>query len=163
MASSIAAITIPRSIDFSRATASAICSNSSLLALTAAMSLSFIIGRAALPAAFRPLIPRTGMARPIVFHLVRPARPVVSARFAFLFLALLQRLGVQRVGEDELCLRDVVDRQRNLGCLAGGGVIAAQTHGVAVDAQYDPAETAASVHRHRHLDFGKMPGIAFEI
>src|SRR5580692_8448707 len=42
MASSIAAITMPRSIDFSRATASAICSNSSLLALTAAMvSVSF--------------------------------------------------------------------------------------------------------------------------
>src|SRR5689334_25066785 len=35
MASSIAAITMPRSIDFSRATASAICSSSSLLALTA--------------------------------------------------------------------------------------------------------------------------------
>src|SRR5258705_10655680 len=39
MASSIAAITMPRSMDFSRATASAICSNSSLLALTAAMAL----------------------------------------------------------------------------------------------------------------------------
>src|SRR3954452_14067817 len=42
MASSIAAITMPRSMDFSRATASAICSSSSLLALTAAMaSVSF--------------------------------------------------------------------------------------------------------------------------
>src|ERR1700737_590563 len=39
MASSIAAMTMPRSIDFSRATASAICSSSSLLALTAAMAL----------------------------------------------------------------------------------------------------------------------------
>src|SRR5258706_792473 len=39
MASSIAEITMPRSMDFSRATASAICSNSSLLALTAAMAL----------------------------------------------------------------------------------------------------------------------------
>src|SRR5258708_14561819 len=37
MASSIAAITMPVSIDFSRATAFAICSSSSLLALTAAM------------------------------------------------------------------------------------------------------------------------------
>ena len=36
---SIAAMTMPRSIDFSRATASAICSSSSLLALTAAMAL----------------------------------------------------------------------------------------------------------------------------
>src|ERR1700742_3785186 len=35
MASSIAAITMERSIDFSRATALAICSSSSLLALTA--------------------------------------------------------------------------------------------------------------------------------
>src|SRR4051794_25739483 len=42
MASSIAAITMPRSMDFSRATASAICSSSILLALTAAMiSVSF--------------------------------------------------------------------------------------------------------------------------
>src|SRR6202008_1652771 len=41
MASSIAAITIPRSIDFSRATASAICSSSSLLALTAMVLVSF--------------------------------------------------------------------------------------------------------------------------
>src|SRR5260370_24011609 len=39
MASSIAAIAVPRSMDFSRATASAICSSSSLLALTAAMAL----------------------------------------------------------------------------------------------------------------------------
>src|ERR1700733_4112631 len=39
MASSIAAMTMPRSMDFSRATASAICSSSSLLALTAAMAL----------------------------------------------------------------------------------------------------------------------------
>src|SRR4051812_46605458 len=44
MASSIAAITIPRSIDFSRATASAICSSSSLLALTAAMAQSPSVG-----------------------------------------------------------------------------------------------------------------------
>src|SRR3978361_1521482 len=44
MASSIAAITMPRSIDFSRATASAICSNSSLLALTAAMAQSPSVG-----------------------------------------------------------------------------------------------------------------------
>src|SRR5271156_2318626 len=44
MASSIAAMTMPRSIDFSRATASAICSNSSLLALTAAMALASFAG-----------------------------------------------------------------------------------------------------------------------
>jgi hypothetical protein len=40
MASSIAATTMERSITFSRATASAICSNSSLLALTAMLGLS---------------------------------------------------------------------------------------------------------------------------
>src|SRR5258708_16690805 len=44
MASSIAAITMLRSIDFSRATASAICSSSSLLALTAAMAQSPSVG-----------------------------------------------------------------------------------------------------------------------
>src|ERR1700676_1359255 len=39
MASSIAAMTMPRSIDFSRGTASAICTSSGLLALTASMVL----------------------------------------------------------------------------------------------------------------------------
>src|SRR3954447_10106310 len=44
MASSIAAITMPRSMDFSRATASAICNSSILLALTAAMVLVSFVG-----------------------------------------------------------------------------------------------------------------------
>src|ERR1043166_9543490 len=44
MASSIAAITMPRSMDFSRATASAICKSSILLALTAAMALLSFAG-----------------------------------------------------------------------------------------------------------------------
>src|SRR4051812_456653 len=44
MASSIAAITMPRSMDFSRATASAICNSSILLALTAAMVLVSFAG-----------------------------------------------------------------------------------------------------------------------
>src|ERR1700746_2754865 len=42
MASSIAEITMPRSIDFSRATASAICSSSSLFALTAMVGLLYL-------------------------------------------------------------------------------------------------------------------------
>src|SRR4051794_28726348 len=54
MASSIAAMTMPRSMDFSRATASAICSNSILLALTAAMALvSFGGVDVAAPQSFR--------------------------------------------------------------------------------------------------------------
>src|SRR5947199_5159721 len=54
MASSIAAMTMPRSMDFSRATASAICSNSFLLALTAAMALvSFGGVDVAAPQSFR--------------------------------------------------------------------------------------------------------------
>src|SRR5436305_2141996 len=44
MASSIAAMTMPRSMDFSRATASAICRSSILLALTAAMALVSFAG-----------------------------------------------------------------------------------------------------------------------
>src|SRR3979490_3300445 len=56
MASSIAEITMPRSIDFSRATASAICSSSSLLALTAmaqSPSVKSVSPRRALSAARR--------------------------------------------------------------------------------------------------------------
>src|SRR4051812_34444311 len=54
MASSIAEITMPRSMDFSRATASAICSSSILLALTAAIVLVSFAGiDVAAPQSFR--------------------------------------------------------------------------------------------------------------
>src|SRR6202158_6424620 len=68
MASSIAAITMPRSIDFSRATASAICSSSSLLALTAAMALVSFGGiDLASPQSFRGEAVFLGVFRGVLF------------------------------------------------------------------------------------------------
>src|SRR5258706_8806532 len=85
MASSIAAITMPRSIDFSRATASAICSSSSLLALTAAMALvsSRGIGVAA-PRSFGGKTMFLGVLRGVLVRLQFRLRFVAFRRVALL-------------------------------------------------------------------------------
>src|SRR5712691_4505043 len=112
MASSMAAITMPRSIAFSRATASAICNSSSRLALTAIGLFSFMLGDAPVLAGRAPKIFRfTAM--------LGSGRP-------FGGLAALQRLRHQLVGEHELRLRHVLDRQQDIGDLAGRGVVAAK-------------------------------------
>src|SRR3954462_1612858 len=70
MASSIAAMTMPRSMDFSRATASAICSNSILLALTAAMALVSFGGiDVAMPQSLRGKAVLLGVLRRLRFRL----------------------------------------------------------------------------------------------
>ena len=97
MASSIAAMTMPRSIDFSRATASAICSSSSRLALTAMRSLSFVLSRCAgrLPAACSRSGERfRGAVRMSACRRSRRSR-------CWPPLPRLQRGGDQRLGEHE--------------------------------------------------------------
>src|SRR3954467_15836373 len=110
MASSIAAITMPRSMDFSRATASAICNSSILLALTAAMgslsfgalgvapralrgqAMSFGVGRGGLLLQFRLWRVAPGG---IAFLRMRPRerrQPEVLFQLAFLALAAPLRL-----------------------------------------------------------------------
>src|SRR5215471_19260757 len=111
MASSMAAITMPRSIAFSRATASAICNSSSRLALTAMGLVSFVLGDAPVLAGCVPEIHGSAVAR--------------GHGCAFGFLAALQRLGDQLVGEHKLCFRHLLDRQQNVGLFAGRRVRAA--------------------------------------
>src|SRR5215472_4300052 len=104
MASSMAAMTIPRSIAFSRATASAICNSSSRLALTAIGLVSFVLG--AMPAL-------AGYAPEIFGFAVLVGRSRTLG-----FLASLQRLGDQLVGEHKLRLRHLFDRQQDVRILA---------------------------------------------
>src|SRR6202044_1027991 len=103
--------TILRSMAFSRATASAICRSSSLLALTVAIRQSPLLE-----------LTRRLLRRAVVHCLVwrvlavaRPARRVLAA------LAPAQRFGNESVGQDELCFHHVVDAQQNFG-IAGGRI-----------------------------------------
>src|SRR5947199_6423967 len=119
MASSIAAITMPRSMDFSRATASAICSSSSLLALTAAMALvSFaridfaaaqsLCGKAMLLGVCRGVLlwlrfrfvalGKIGFCR---MRRSRGLKPEAPAQFTFSSLAAPHRFGDQLVGQNQ--------------------------------------------------------------
>src|SRR6201999_2582028 len=109
MASSIAEITMPRSIDFSRATASAICSNSSLLALTAMVPISSsridvasaraIGGEAVLLGILRSrLLLRLRFLLLVLFLGVRRFEPKVALELALGGLAAPHRFGDQLVG-----------------------------------------------------------------
>src|SRR5215470_1303516 len=100
----MAVITMLRSIAFSRATASAICNSSSRLALTAIGLVSFMLGDA-------PVL--AGRAPEILGFAV-----LGGSRRTFGFLAPLQRLGDQLVGEHKLCFRHFFDRQQNVGIFA---------------------------------------------
>src|SRR5215469_8483840 len=116
----MAVSTILRSIAFSRATASAICSSSSLLALTVAMSVSIVLRRA-------PDIARRGI------DFCFAAVTVAAFAAAFVLLAPPQRLGNQRIGQHEPRFGHVVDTQQNVGRLGSGGC-AAQPHAIAFSA-----------------------------
>src|ERR1700746_3226582 len=99
----MAVITMLRSIAFSRATASAICNSSSRLALTAIGLVSFVLD--AMPAF-------AGHASEIFGVAV-----LVGCRRTLGFLASLQRLGDQLVGEHKLCLCHLFDRQQDVRIL----------------------------------------------
>src|SRR6266436_3570427 len=100
MASSIAAITMPRSIDFSRATASAICSSSSLLALTAAMALVSSRGIGVAPAqSFCGEAVFLGILRGGLVRLQFRLRFVALGRIAFPGMGRLGRLDPERLAQ----------------------------------------------------------------
>src|ERR1700680_1206109 len=145
MASSIAAITMPRSIDFSRATASAICSNSSLLALTAAMALvssrgiEFVskqpfCGEAMFLGILRGVLLvrlqfrlRFVAFRWVIFSCMRRGRRLQSEALAPLALRGLvapHRFRDQFVGQHEPCLGDILHLQDDAGILVRLCVIA---------------------------------------
>src|SRR3984893_1162237 len=144
MASSMAVMTIERSIDFSRATASAICRSSSLLALTAIVSLLWLIGA---PAPFRG----------------RRVRVLSVGGFnlrGFLrSFAPPQRFRDQRIGEDQARLAHVVDRDQRF--LAS--VLALEPRRLARDAQQDAAEALAAGQRNVEFDLHHVTGVALEI
>src|SRR5690606_5258657 len=106
MASAIASSTICLSIDFSRATASAICSSSSLLALT---TIFFLQSR--LPDHDRP----AAQSRFRFGFIARVLRQVF-VRLATVFLRFLARpvilgqgVADEIVGQDKMCLGDGVE------------------------------------------------------
>src|SRR3954454_18309404 len=145
MASSIAAMTMPRSMDFSRATASAICSNSILLALTAAMALVSFGGiDVATPQSFRGEAVFLGVFRwRLLFRPQFRLWRVALGRIALLRmrrrwrqnseillhlalgdLAAPHRFGDQLVGQHQPRIRDVFHHQHHVGILARAYVIA---------------------------------------
>src|SRR3990170_1574184 len=147
MASSIAAITMPRSIDFSRATASAICSSSSLLALTAAMALvSFrVIDLACAPSlGGKPVflgVLRSALAnafwlqfrlRLVAFRRIalfgmrrwRRHNPEILFQLTLGGLAASHRFGDQFIGQHQPRVGDVLHDQHDLGIFARAYVIA---------------------------------------
>src|SRR5215210_251708 len=170
MASSIAAITILRSIDFSRATASAICSSSSLLALTAAIVLvssggivfalsQFFCGEAVFLGIFWGVLFRfqlrlvalqrigfLGMGRGWRFE------AEALAHLTFRRLAAPHRFRDQLIGQDKPGLGDIFHHKRNFGGLAFARVIATQPHRITFDVAKKPAESLAPFMGDRHLD-----------
>src|SRR5487761_2662246 len=145
MASSIAAITMLRSIDFSRATASAICSSSSLLALTAAMALvSFggidfassqsFCGEAVFLGICRGVLLvwlqfrlRFVAFRRVAFFRMRRRRrfqPEILAQLALGGLAAAHRFRDQLVGQNQSGVRDILHHQHRIGIFARAYVVA---------------------------------------
>src|ERR1700682_3975202 len=128
MASSIAAMTMPRSIDFSRATASAICSSSSLLALTAAMVLvSFGGVDFASPQSFCGQAMFLGAFRWIAFLRVRRGRrhkAEILLQLALRGLAAPHRFGDQFVGQHQSGVGDILHHECHIGIFARAYVIA---------------------------------------
>src|SRR3981189_3851419 len=115
MASSMAAMTMPRSIDFSRATASAICSSSSLLALTAIESFSLVLGRGPdISGRAAGILVGTGVSIAARVAQLALRFALAFACFALLGLGAVERFGHQRVGEDALGLRHVGRREQGL-------------------------------------------------
>src|SRR5579862_4871531 len=153
--------TIFRSMAFSRATASAICRSSSLLALTVAIS-SVSLGLTCVPVEFQRIVVSV---MSLVMSLL--ARRVLAVawfvRWPLAVLAPAQRFGNQRVGENELCFRHVVDRQQHVAALGLGVGGDADARAAAFGAEQLAAEAAAAVEQRRHFDVSNMAGIAVEI
>src|SRR5882724_4152564 len=141
MASSIAVITTDLSIDFSRATASAICNSSSLLALTApsAMLLSPVCRSSGL----RFARPRTAITH-------RSARGPAEPRSLD-----------QPVDHHELRLCDIGERNANEEPLAAAfGTIDAETDLASLIAFDIAAEAFAAGLRHTRFNLRLVPGPA---
>ena len=78
-------------------------------------------------------------------------------------LATAERLRNQRVGEHELGLGHVFDRQHDVGGLARRRVVAMDAREMALGAEQLAAEPLAALGGHRHLDLHLIAGVALEI
>ena len=83
--------------------------------------------------------------------------------FGLGLLAAPKRFGNQRIGQDQLRLGHLLDRQHDVGGFAGRHVIAADACGAAFGAEQLAAEALAALDRHRHFDLHKIIGIAIEV
>src|SRR3954464_2098515 len=134
---------MPRSIDFSRATASAICSNSSLLALTAAMALvsSGGIDIASPQSVCRKAVllvtlwcglllrlqSKLVALRQIAFRRMLRwwrLKSEALAQLTFRRLASPHRFRDQLVGQNQPGLGDILQHQHDIGIFAGARVLA---------------------------------------
>src|SRR3954447_11156570 len=150
-------MTIPRSIAFSRATASAICNSSSRFALTAIVSFSLAIASVVAAAATKDKpVPRIRVeivrARAMRARLIA-AEPLAGGgafRLGFRFGCALRRLGAaqrfcdQRLGKHELRLCHVGNPQQDLRRLSRCRVLAANASELALDAQQDAPKSPPS-------------------
>src|SRR5215207_9362399 len=158
-------MTIWRSITFSRATASAICKSSSLLALTAMRSLLLGIGLALEPGMDRAARRGGITLRPRMTP--RRSRACRRGRFASGLgarrRAAAQSLADELVGQHQAGLADLVERQAKEPLLALLDIGKLDHGAVAVDAAQAPTEALAAVQRHVHLDLRLVTGPALEI
>src|SRR5262249_537988 len=130
MASSMAVMTMPRSMAFSRATASAICRSSSRLALTAGIVRSPQVRRAGLTAASGFL--SRGWSMIAVRSLIAGRLLITMVGGGLRGLAALERFRHQGIGEHQSRLRHVLDCEPHLGRLVRPGVLAPDHRGVAL-------------------------------
>ena len=78
-------------------------------------------------------------------------------------LALAQRFGNERVGENKLGFHHVVDRQQDFGICVRRRIVAANARALAFGADEFAAESPPAVDRRLHLHLRDVAGIAVEI
>src|SRR5512146_2001784 len=145
MASSMAAMTMPRSSAFSRATASAICNSSSRLALTAI--------------AQSPWLAADGCGRCRECRALR--RSSLRAARVSRLAAFSRRKACATSSSVSTSFASLFDRQQHFGFRAG--LVMAKARGVALGAEQFAAEALASADRDMRLDLDQMAGVAVEI
>src|SRR6476620_615771 len=85
------------------------------------------------------------------------------ARFTLRRFFAPQGFGHQVVGEHELGLAHVLDREQDLGYFAFGRVIAPDPYSFAFGSDQHATETLAALDRHSGFELYEMPRIALEI
>src|SRR5262249_59777244 len=84
-----------------------------------------------------------GLACSLLFCVLRPPSACLASRR----LAAPERFGNQRISDDELGLGHFLDRQHNLACFAGCGIVAANARGLALHAEQQTVQSPSAVDR----------------